>query len=215
MSNFEQQTATQQTRHMEQYYRWQSRIYDATRWSFLFGRKALIQALPLRGKEGVHIAEIGCGTGYNLTRLAKRFPEAKLTGLDVSPDMIRLSQKRTQPFGDRVQLRQQPYGRENSPFDQPLDAILFSYSLTMINPQWSELLDQALLDLHPGGYIGVVDFHDSAQPWFKAHMSNHHVRMDGHLLPQLRRDFVPVRQKVGSAYLGVWQYLLFIGQKKA
>lgn len=215
MPNFDRQTASQQTQHMEQYYRWQSRIYDATRWSFLFGRKALIRQLPLTKKEEVRIAEIGCGTGYNLARLAKRFPKADLYGLDVSPDMIRLSQKRTRSFGKRIHLLQQPYGQDSSLFEQPLDAILFSYSLTMINPQWSELLDQALLDLRPGGYIGVVDFHDSSQAWFKQHMSNHHVRMDGHLLPRLVHDFVPIRQKVGSAYAGVWQYLLFIGQKKA
>lgn len=215
MPDFNQQTASQQTQHMEQYYRWQSRIYDATRWSFLFGRKALIRQLPLDRDTHAHIAEIGCGTGYNLSRLGRRFPEATLFGLDVSPDMIRLSQKRTQPFGDRVQLMQQPYGRNNSPFEQPLDAILFSYSLTMINPQWSELLDQALIDLRPGGYLGVVDFHNSSQPWFKAHMANHHVRMDGHLLAKLEEDYTPIRQKIGTAYLGIWQYLLFIGQKKA
>jgi ubiquinone/menaquinone biosynthesis C-methylase UbiE len=47
------------------YYRLHSKIYDATRWSFLFGRHRLIE-LVASHKTPTRILEVGCGTGTNL-----------------------------------------------------------------------------------------------------------------------------------------------------
>ncbi|MCB0666402.1 MAG: class I SAM-dependent methyltransferase, partial [Saprospiraceae bacterium] len=80
-------------------------------------------------------------------------------------------------------------------------------------PQWEQLIQQAGRDLAPGGYIAVTDFHNSQFSWFRTHMSNHHVRMDGHILPVLQDHFQPDLQLIKSAYLGVWDYFLFIGKK--
>jgi S-adenosylmethionine-diacylgycerolhomoserine-N-methlytransferase len=79
-----------QNKNIQNYYKLQSKIYDATRWTFLFGRKKLVRVLPFDKDAAIDILEIGCGTGYNLKRLAKAFPNARITGLDVSEDMIRL-----------------------------------------------------------------------------------------------------------------------------
>lgn len=38
-------------------------------------------------------------------------------------------------------------------------------------------------------------------------------RMDGHLLNFLRKNFRVHTKKVTQAYLGVWKYMLYIGQK--
>ncbi|MEM1357475.1 MAG: methyltransferase domain-containing protein, partial [Bacteroidota bacterium] len=73
---------------LSQYYQFQSRIYDLTRWSFLFGRKHLLASLPFRPTEPLQILEVGCGTGHNLLRLAKKYPEAEITGIDLSTDML-------------------------------------------------------------------------------------------------------------------------------
>lgn len=213
IGKFDRQSSEEQTRHMEQYYKLQSKIYDATRWSFLFGRKRIIRQLPLSIERNARILEIGCGTGYNLVRLAKQFPKAQLIGLDVSPDMTALSRKNTQAFSERVQIIQAPYESGHQLFEGHVDVVLFSYSLTMINPQWSELILQAIKDLKAGGLIAVTDFHDSKNQWFKKHMSNHHVRMDGHLLPLLEQEFTPIINEVPAAYGGVWHYLVFIGKK--
>jgi S-adenosylmethionine-diacylgycerolhomoserine-N-methlytransferase len=83
----------------------------------------------------------------------------------------------------------------------------------MINPQWEELLQQAYNDLKPGGFIAVVDFHDSRFNWFKRHMGNNHVRMDGHLLPALSQLYKTVFVRIVKAYAGVWEYVLFVGRK--
>lgn len=150
---------------MQRYYRLQSKIYDATRWTFLFGRKRIIRELPvLEETAALEILEVGCGTGYNLKRLALRFPNARLTGMDVSADMLERSASRTAQWADRITLLEKPYGEENLSFHGKFDLILFSYSLTMINPQWATLIAQAKQDLKPGGVIAVVDFFDSPFP---------------------------------------------------
>lgn len=205
--------AAEQAQTMQRYYRLQSKIYDATRWTFLFGRKRIIRKLPVSERTPtLEILEVGCGTGYNLERLARRFPNARLTGMDVSADMLQRSAKRLSIWSDRIVLLEQPYGEENLSFKGKFDLILFSYSLTMINPQWEALIAQAKLDLKPGGMIAVVDFSDSPFSWFKRHMANNHVRMDGHLLPVLKNLFLPVEVNIRKAYAGVWQYLIFIGR---
>ncbi|MFM9947719.1 MAG: class I SAM-dependent methyltransferase [Saprospiraceae bacterium] len=205
--------AAEQAQTMQRYYRLQSKIYDATRWTFLFGRKRIIRELPvLEQKAALEVLEVGCGTGYNLKRLALQFPNARLTGMDVSADMLELSAKRTAQWADRITLLEQPYGEENISFQGKFDLILFSYSLTMINPQWAALIAQAEQDLKPGGVIAVVDFFDSPFPWFKRHMAKNHVRMEGHLLPVLESLFLPAKVEIHKAYAGVWQYLVFIGR---
>jgi S-adenosylmethionine-diacylgycerolhomoserine-N-methlytransferase len=213
LPKFNKQTSDEQAEFMQQYYKLQSKIYDATRWSFLFGRRRIIQEIPLPKETTGTILEVGCGTGYNLKRLARQFPKAHLIGLDVSEDMVKLARKNTASAQARVEIIQAPYTTGHNLFPRPVDAVLFSYSLTMINPQWEELILQAKKDLRPGGIIAVTDFHDSRFSWFKKHMSNHHVRMDGHLKPLLETTFQPILNKVSSAYLGVWEFLLFTGKK--
>jgi S-adenosylmethionine-diacylgycerolhomoserine-N-methlytransferase len=94
---------------------------------------------------------------------------------------------------------------------QPVDAVYFSYSLTMI-PDWRAALDNALGMLKPGGVLGVVDFYVSdARPapglvrhgaftrlfwprWFAhdgvrpnpEHLAMLRVRVPGHQLQELR-----------------------------
>lgn len=211
-TNFTEDIAAQ-NQTMRRYYRLQSKIYDATRWTFLFGRRRILKLLPFPDKAAIHILEIGCGTGYNLSRLARIFPNARLTGLDVSGDMITQSKKNTKSFGERITLVEKPYTPEEMAFANQVDAILFSYSLTMINPQWRDLILKAKADLKPGGAIAVVDFHNSRFGWFKRHMGNNHVRMDSHLLPLLQSEFTPLVEEVKPAYGGVWEYVLFVGKK--
>ncbi len=211
--NFSTQSAEQQGANIQQYYRFQSKIYDLTRWTFLFGRRELVRDFPL-SKEGAHyILEVGCGTGSNLALLARRFPNAQLIGMDVSGDMLNIAQKKLQPIKDRLELIERPYGAMEEAFSGQLDGVLFSYALTMINPQYAQLIERAWRDLKPGGMIGVTDFHNSRFQWFKNHMSNHHVRMDSHLPPALEKHFKTIKNEAKPAYFGVWQYLIYFGRK--
>lgn len=192
---------------MENYYRFQSTIYDSTRWSFLFGRDMIIRRCA-ELVEAKDILEVGCGTGYNLKRLAKCFPQANILGVDISQSMLDKASNKLKSQKN-IQLSSEAYGskeRKNS-----FDLILFSYSLSMINPHWDQLLESAKKDLKPGGHIAILDFESSQYKWFKNHMANHHVRMEKHLMPNLLDQFILTEWDSKLAYAGLWNYFYFIG----
>jgi len=196
---------------VEKYYRFHSRIYDATRWSFLFGRTAILKNFA--GASPQNILEVGCGTGRNLAELARRFPQAQVTGVDLSATMLDLARRKTAGFGPRVQLLHQAY---TAPLSDPpgYDLVLFSYALSMFNPGYDTALAAARRDLVPGGQIAVVDFHDSRFGFFERWMGVNHVRMNGQLRPLLQSHFTPTTDRLCLAYAGVWRYLLFVGRKE-
>ena len=195
---------------IESYYRLHAGIYDATRWSFLFGRNAILRALdgtPAR------ILEVGCGTGKNIAGLCRRFPQASVTGVDLAAPMLERAARKCAPFGARVHLLQRAY---NAPLDAGgFDLVLFSYALSMFNPGYVEAIAAAHSDLSPGGRIAVVDFHDTPLPLFARWMRVNHVRMDAQLLPELRARFDSETDELRRAYGGVWRYLFFVGSKRA
>jgi S-adenosylmethionine-diacylgycerolhomoserine-N-methlytransferase len=198
------------TRSLRRYYRFHAKIYDATRWSFLFGRSALIDLLCADCRP-YRVLEIGCGTGKNLAVLAERFPEADLCGVDLSGDMLQIAEKRLQGVKARTRLVHAAYDLPIDP-GRPFDLVVFSYTLSMINPGWSHAIRCAAVDLAPGGSIAVLDFHDSSSAAFKSWMHVNHVRMDSHLLPELSLSFRPTRSEVRGAYGGMWRYFLYLGK---
>lgn len=192
------------------YYRMHSRIYDWTRWSFLFGRSHLLDTLVRTSNPTpLSILEIGCGTGTNLIGLCSRFPLARLTGIDLSPDMLRIARNRLGAYHHRISLLEARYGSIH--FDLPFDLIVCSYSLSMMYPGWSEILDLARSDLAPKGRIAVVDFHQTGIESFRKWMAFNHVTMDGCLLKELLRRFHSRILNRSHAYLGIWEYFEFIG----
>lgn len=196
---------------IENYYRLHARIYDATRWSFLFGRTAILEQIAAVITP-VRILEVGCGTGKNLAGLCRRFPHAAITGLDLSAPMLDVARRKLAAYGSRVGFLHRAY---DAPIDDltGYDLVLFSYALSMFNPGFERAIQAAALDLAPGGCIAVVDFHTTRFPWFERWMGVNHVRMNGQLRPLLQAQFDPQLDCVDDAYLGVWQYLNFIGRK--
>ncbi len=200
-----------QSAKMERYYRLHSHIYDYTRWSFLFGRKNII-GMAADFVTPRRILEVGCGTGANLSILAKTFPDASITGVDISDSMLNKSRRRLKQYGARIELLNYNYNR---PVRRGCyDLVLFSYTLTMVNPGWQEALNAATADLAPGGCLAAVDFHRGGSSWFSSWMSVNHVRMEGELLPWMTQIFDPLFQSECKAYGGLWQYFYFIGSKR-
>ncbi len=202
-----------QHQRIRNYYQFQSQIYDATRWAFLFGRKGILKLIPFEKNETFSIAEIGCGTGFNMQIIAKNYPQSKLLLVDVSKDMLDIATEKLSQFKNQKVVFNLPYD-QNFSFQASPDIILCSYALTMINPQWKELIQKAYADLPKGGKIMVADFYDSNFGIFKAHMANHHVRMDGHLLPELKKLFKTKHESISKAYGGVWEYFMYVGEKE-
>lgn len=148
------------SRQMDAIYRWQVGIYDATRKFYLIGRDGLIAELA--PPAGGTVLEVGCGTGRNLIVAARRYPQARFYGFDVSPVMLAEARRAVDRAGlaDRIHLAEADAAR----FD-PLttfardgfDRVFCSYTLSMI-PPWQEALDRAMAAVLPGGSLHVVDF---------------------------------------------------------
>ena len=203
-----------QTSKISAYYRFHAKIYEWTRWTFLFGRQDVLDWLPFTLRDRPSIVEVGCGTGHNLKNIAERFPKARLMGIDLSSEMLDIADKKLKEVPNLVVLRQKNYGSESVNYDKIPDCILFSYCLTMVNPDWEKLILQAKNDLQPDGVVAVVDFHESPKRWFQRWMGVNHVLMEAHLLPHLQAHFATVRLEKRRAYFGLWSYFIFIGKIK-
>lgn len=147
---------------MDRIYRHQRYIYDITRKYYLFGRDRMIRELDL--KPGDRLVEVGCGTARNLVRIAKAYPEARLFGLDASHEMLKSAADTVRRAGleDRITLAH-GYAEALAPamFGEtaPFEAVLFSYSLSMI-PDWKAAINAGARNLAPGGRTHIVDFGD-------------------------------------------------------
>ena len=145
---------------MDRQYRFQRHIYDATRTHYLLWRARLIANLnpPANGT----IVEIACGTGWNLIRAAHTYPTARLSGFDISSEMLITARTKiaAQGLAQRVTVAQ----GDATAFDLDKmfggpapDRIFISYALSMI-PNWPAVIECALRALPAGGQLHIVDF---------------------------------------------------------
>src|ERR1700722_954393 len=102
----------------------------------------------------------GAGPGRNLIAIARRYPEARLYGLDASEAMLETARAKVREAGleDRILLRHglaeellpSPFGVES------FDHVLFSYCLSMV-PDWRGALFAAIEALSGNGRWHGVD----------------------------------------------------------
>jgi len=199
---------------LQRYYRFHARLYDTTRWLFLFGRHSLIRSIAER-HTAKRILEVGCGTGKNLLVLSRVFPKAQCVGLDISEAMLARARNKLNYQCEHIILLNQAYdrpliNREEASFD----LVVFSYALSMMNPGWEQAIKNAAQDLRPGGVLAVIDFNATNLPAFQRWMAFNHVRMEAHLSPLLTANFDTHRLQVRQAYGGLWTYFLFVGEKR-
>ena len=149
---------------MDKMYRRQRHIYDLSRKFYLLGRDEAI--VRLRAAPGDKVLEIGCGTGRNLVKIARAYPEARLFGLDVSQEMLATAAASAARAGlsARVALAQAD-AADFEPRDlfghACFERVMISYALSMI-PRWREALGRTLDVLSSGGSLHLVDFGDCA-----------------------------------------------------
>jgi S-adenosylmethionine-diacylgycerolhomoserine-N-methlytransferase len=157
---------------MDGVYRHQRHFYDLTRKYYLLGRDRLIEGLGV--PPGGTVLELGCGTGRNLIQAARRYPDARFFGIDISLAMLEtasaaiarhgLSGRMALAKGDATDFD------ANVLFSQPaFDRIFISYALSMI-PGWEKTIPAALASLAPGGSLHIVDFsqQDGLPRWFRS-----------------------------------------------
>ena len=203
------QASEQHARAMDAQYALQRHIYDITRKYYLLGRDRLIRDLAV--PPGGSVLEIGVGTGRNLALVARRYPQARLFGLDISAEMLKSAQVNIARAGaqDRTLLGRADATRfdPQALFGEPgFDRVFISYSLSMI-PQWQAALAQALSVVEPGGSLHVVDFgqQERLPGWFRAALrgwlERFHVTPRADLLQEAERTAARHGAKLGSTSL--------------
>lgn len=147
-------------RHMDGIYKYQRYIYDATRKFYLLGRDRLLD--ELKPADGATVLEVGCGTGRNLILAARRYPNARFIGFDISNAMLETARTQINKAGlsDRISVNQ----GDATDFDLQAmfgqahaERVYISYTLSMV-PPWRDVLPQAIEAVAPGGRLHIVDF---------------------------------------------------------
>jgi S-adenosylmethionine-diacylgycerolhomoserine-N-methlytransferase len=139
---------------------------------YLLGRDRLIA--ELNPPAPARVLEIGCGTGRNLIRIARMYPNVECFGIDVSNAMLETARRSiaSADLAGRIALAQADavtadpvrlFGHAS------FDRVMISYALSMI-PPWRAVLAHAPALLAPQGALCLVDFGDQAAlpAWFKA-----------------------------------------------
>jgi demethylmenaquinone methyltransferase/2-methoxy-6-polyprenyl-1,4-benzoquinol methylase len=138
--------------------------YDLVTRILSFGRdaawkRALISRLS---SENVHrILDLACGTGDLTRALAVRFPDAEVTGLDLTPEMLARASG-----NDRIVWKQGDMCDTGLP-DGSIDLVTGGYALRNA-PDLDTALDEIHRVLRPGGELAVLDFSASSRPLFRA-----------------------------------------------
>ncbi len=104
---------------------------------------------------GDRVLDVGCGTGTLAVKAAQK--GARVTGLDLSPAMLRLAEEKARAAGVEVNFRR---GHAQSPplDDEPFDAITATFALSEMSPDEAEMVvaDMAAR-LKVGGRMIVAD----------------------------------------------------------
>lgn len=205
---------------LEAFYAPQAGHYDGFRERLLPGRTELLAWL-MPGP-GQRVVELGAGTGRNPEFLGPRaLGLSELTLVDLCPSLLAQARSR---WAHAANVRVIEADACTWQPDAPVDAVYFSYALTMI-PDWRAALDNAVAMLRPGGKLAVVDFTQTpaqspAARWFWRQWFGHDgVRLDAAHPVELRR-LLPQHElrecRTAVPYLPglTVPYYLFLGVKE-
>ncbi len=187
------------------HYRWQAAIFALSRRPVLLGRKLLAPRI----QQGTQVLEVGCGTGQNLPALHRAVgPRGHVLGLECSKSLGLRAEKLQCPG---LQVLRQSF--EQHPLaPNSLDAIVFSYSLSMM-PAYQQAIQQSLLALRPGGQILVLDFLHCRLNWLAGLMGKMHVQLGEQRHELLQQSFQGPETQVHRAYGGLWSWYFLQGHK--
>jgi len=142
------------------------RAYDRTSRSPIFAveRYIIFNGLDKTRPEG-RLVDVGCGPGYLAARISRKYPELKVTGLDISEVTLTIA-KRNWPSDEYDNLEFLVADAQQLPFsDSSVDFIVSSLSLH----HWQDArkaLSEIYRVLMPGGRFLIFDLRRDAPAYF-------------------------------------------------
>jgi ubiquinone/menaquinone biosynthesis C-methylase UbiE len=134
-----------------------SRVYDLVSRRVLRGMyRRLAADVAGLAPDGAAVLDVGTGPGVLLVELAARRPDLRLTGVDLSADMVAAATRNLEPFGERAGARVGDV--TGLPFpDRSFDLIVSSLSLHHWDHPEAAVPELARV-LRPGGRVYIYDF---------------------------------------------------------
>lgn len=143
---------------LARFYGPQAAHYDRFRQKLLPGREALIENLAACLPAQAHLVEIGAGTGRNLECFPGHQDFRRVDLVDLCDPLLAVARSRWAGRPEvHCHLADACTWRPTEASETGVDAVLFSFSLTMI-PNWQGALSNAVAMLRPGGWLAVADF---------------------------------------------------------
>lgn len=125
-------------------------------------KACLVRALPeVRNPSCVDVA---CGTGDVSFLLARRYPEGRIAGLDISEPMLRIARERNR--FENVRFLRQDMCATGIP-EESVDIVTGSYALRNA-PDLPGALAEVRRILKPGGTAAFLDFSNPRAAWLRA-----------------------------------------------
>ena len=128
-------------------YRWNAKDYNQNSANQEKWAKELIARLKLKGSE--RILDIGSGDGKVTADIARLVPKGRVTGVDISPEMIRFSK---QTFGKIPNLNFRQADASALPFNKEFDVVVSFTCLHWVISRVSASpgISMALRSISPG-----------------------------------------------------------------
>jgi arsenite methyltransferase len=141
-------------------------LFEHVAWVYVFCREHLfrddteriVAALWTDGypKPGTQLIELGCGPGFYSCRLAERFPNMSVTGVDRSENQLRSARERAAARGLSNCRFRQINALELSYADGEFDIILASRLFTIL-PEQNRVVAEMYRVLKPGGRCFIAE----------------------------------------------------------
>ncbi|MFJ8229824.1 methyltransferase [Streptomyces sp. NPDC094448] len=117
-------------------------------------RSARRLRLPRDGA-GLHLLDLGCGTGASTEALVRAAPRARITAVDASPGMLRHALAK--PWPARVRFRHLTAEEAATTAGEPYDAVFAAYLFRNVTDPDGVLATVRSL-LRPGGRLAVHEY---------------------------------------------------------
>jgi tRNA (cmo5U34)-methyltransferase len=137
-------------------------------------RDAFLDLIPAEADDAFIGVEIGTGQGWLTAAILKRFPAARMIGLDGSETMLRATEAALAPYPGRFELR--PFRLEDEGWVEALpDGLRCVVSSLVIHhlpgPEKAELFRALYGKLAPGGALLIADVMEPTSEWGRRHMA--------------------------------------------